>query len=148
MSGINLGKVVIAGIVAGIVIDIGEGLANLVVFAEAMQRMAQQMGMSEPSVTDIVIFNVLGLGVGIALIWLYAAIRPRYGPGPRTAVCAALFAWAFWSLFPLLYYTVVELISPALAVGFGLWTAAELVLAGLAGGALYQEETPVPRAAA
>ncbi len=30
---------------------------------------------------------------GIWIVWLYAMIRPRYGPGPRTAVIAGLFVW-------------------------------------------------------
>ena len=31
--------------------------------------------------------------VGIATVWLYAAIRPRYGPGPRTAAIAGFVMW-------------------------------------------------------
>jgi hypothetical protein len=33
-------------------------------------------------------FNATGFLIGIFAIWLYAAIRPRHGPGPKTAVCA------------------------------------------------------------
>ena len=35
--------------------------------------------------------NVKGVIVGIALIQLYAAIRPRFGAGPATAVKAGIF---------------------------------------------------------
>jgi hypothetical protein len=34
--------------------------------------------------------NVKGVIVGIALIQLYAAIRPRFGAGPATAVKAGI----------------------------------------------------------
>lgn len=30
-------------------------------------------------------------------IWLYAAIRPRYGPGPRTAIIAGFAMWLITS---------------------------------------------------
>jgi hypothetical protein len=33
---------------------------------------------------------VAALIMNLILIWLYAAIRPRFGPGPRTAAIAAL----------------------------------------------------------
>jgi len=32
------------------------------------------------------------LAAGVWAMWLYASIRPRYGPGPKTAVVTA-FAW-------------------------------------------------------
>ena len=31
-------------------------------------------------------------------MWLYAAIRPRYGPGPKTALMAGLAWWVIVSL--------------------------------------------------
>ena len=31
--------------------------------------------------------------IGLFAGWLYAAIRPRYGAGPKTALCAGLFVW-------------------------------------------------------
>jgi hypothetical protein len=36
-----------------------------------------------------------GFVVGIAAIWLYAAIRPRYGPGAATALRAGFAVWLF-----------------------------------------------------
>ena len=44
------------------------------------------------------------LMLGISTMWLYAAIRPRYGSGPRTAAVAGFALWfyggvvdAFWA---------------------------------------------------
>ena len=34
----------------------------------------------------------------IALVWRYAAIRPRFGAGPRTAAIAGLYFWSLVSL--------------------------------------------------
>ena len=33
--------------------------------------------------------------LGIVTVWLYAAIRPRFGAGAKTAVIAGLFVWFF-----------------------------------------------------
>ena len=35
--------------------------------------------------------------VGIWTMWLYAAIRPRYGPGPKTAAVAGFAVWLLGS---------------------------------------------------
>ena len=32
-------------------------------------------------------------------VWLYAAIRPRFGPGPKTAICAGLIVWGLSYLY-------------------------------------------------
>ena len=40
---------------------------------------------------------VIELVVGIWTMWLYAAIRPRYGPGPKTAALAGFAVWFFGS---------------------------------------------------
>ena len=37
--------------------------------------------------------------MGLLLVWLYAAIRPRFGPGPRTATYAALVVWVCGFIF-------------------------------------------------
>jgi hypothetical protein len=41
---------------------------------------------------------IMPLLLGISTIWLYAAIRPRYGPGPRTAAVAGFAMWFYGSL--------------------------------------------------
>src|SRR5207249_3963498 len=38
-------------------------------------------------------FLAWGFLVGIFAVWLYAAIRPRYGAGPKTALCAGAAVW-------------------------------------------------------
>ena len=43
-------------------------------------------------------FLVIDLGMGLWAIWLYSAIKPRFGPGARTAAMAGLAWWAIKSL--------------------------------------------------
>ena len=57
---------------------------------------------------------------GIWTIWLYAAIRPRYGPGPRTAAVTGFAVWffvtwvdAFWATLGVVSLT--ELVGPVAA---------------------------------
>ena len=49
-----------------------------------------------------VLVPILHLAIGIWAMWLYAAIRPRYGPGPKTAALAGLAVWVFGALVAVL----------------------------------------------
>jgi len=85
-----------------------------------------------------VVVVVTGFVQGIATVCLYAAIRPRFGAGPRTAVIAGSSVWFFsswmhlvWALFTSVPVTVV--LVPLVA------NLPLVVLAGLAGARLYRE---------
>src|SRR6202790_5828366 len=93
MSGINLGRVIGGGLLAGLIINISEFILNGVLLVQQME--AAMRSLNRPPVDNqmIVWFVVLGFALGIVTVWLYAAIRSRFGPGVRTAVCAALIIW-------------------------------------------------------
>ena len=95
MAHTNRGRVILGGLLAGLVINIVEFITNGVVLREAWGQAMQALGKAaQLSVGGIVIFNIWGFLLGIAAVWLYAAIRPRYGAGPKSAIRAGLFTWA------------------------------------------------------
>src|SRR5262245_16951006 len=100
MSKINLGRVFVGGLVAGLVINISEFLLNGVVIGEEMN--AAMVALNKPPISPGMIFWFLlfGFGLGIMLVWVYAAIRPRFGPGISTAVCAGALVWGLAYLYP------------------------------------------------
>ena len=140
MGKINTGRLILGGIVAGIVIDIFEGIMNGVVLQQQWADVFSSLGKSPGlSVKQILALNVWGLAAGILTVWLYAAIRPRYGAGPRTAILAGLAVWA--TAFGLA--TAVPVFFHLYPVGLGITAVAlegvEMILAGLAGAAVYKE---------
>src|SRR6266852_5566231 len=98
MGKINWRSVVLGGLLAGFVLNVVDwlvyGLWLKQDFATAMQALGK------PPIADsaIWVFVVLDFVYGIGLLWLYAAIRPRFGAGPRTAVIAGLALWFFVDL--------------------------------------------------
>lgn len=140
MGKINLGRVVLGGIVAGIVIDIFEGVANGLILSQQFSTALTALGKTGAmSVKQLIAFNVWGLAAGILMIGLYAAMRPRLGAGPKTAICAGLMIWA--TAFVLGNATMVFLhLMPVGLTLIGLGIAlVETIVAGLAGAALYKE---------
>ena len=84
MSKVNWSRVLGCGLLAGVVwIILGSGVTALLGrnFAALPNN-----NLSKPTPGFLVFNAVLDLLEGISIMWLYAAIRPRYGPGVKTAV--------------------------------------------------------------
>jgi len=139
MGRINLGRVVIGGLLAGLIINVSEFVLNGLLLAEEMN--AAMTALNKPPIAPsmIVWFVVLAFGLGFMLVWVYAAIRPRLGPGVKTAVCAASIVWGLAYLYPNLFSIIMNLFPrnmTLLATGWGL---IELIVAGIAGAWVYTE---------
>lgn len=93
MGKINWGRVVLCGLLTGVVygaLEIAKPLAFVGRdFLAALPRGAQH----PPTIGDLLRISLLWFLMGIWIMWLYAAIRPRYGPGPKTAAIAGLATW-------------------------------------------------------
>jgi len=139
MGGINMMKVLVGGLVAGLVLNLGQSLVHLFLFAEASAALTQAMGGQEPSGTTIAIYWVLGFAIGITMIGVYAAIRPRCGPGAGTALGAGIIAFILGELIPTLYLVVGGLFGFGAYLPFLISTFVLLCVSAVAGAALYTE---------
>jgi hypothetical protein len=96
MAKINWTRVLLGGLLAGVIINVFEFVTNGVFVAAEWKAMMKALGRTTvPSAGGAVIFLIWGFLSGIGAIWLYAAARPRFGPGVKTA---ALTGFAFWAL--------------------------------------------------
>jgi hypothetical protein len=144
MGTINMGRVILGGLLAGLVFNLGETVFNLFLFGEQMEAAMQRLGLPMPGGGAIAVFVVMGFVGGIALVWIYAGIRPRFGPGPKTATFAGLTVWLLAYLFPTVGYTVQGIIPAGLATIGAVWGLVELMIAAQAGCWLYREEAAQP----
>jgi len=134
-----MGRVVFGGLLAGLIINISEFILNGVVYADEMN--AAMAALNKPPVAPSMIawFVLLGFGLGVVTVWLYAAIRPRFGPGVKTAVCASLRIWGLAYLYPNLFMIITNILPSGLMTVATIWGAVEIVIAGIAGAWLYTE---------
>jgi hypothetical protein len=140
MGKINLGRVILGGIVAGIVLDILDFVVDGWLLAPTWADQMKKLGHCSFSSAQILWFNLLGLVTGIALIWIYAAIRPRFGAGPKTAACAGLAVWVVGVVIPnLSFMWVLGLFGRRLTVYSTLGGLVEIIVGAIAGAALYKE---------
>jgi hypothetical protein len=139
MNKINFGRVIIGGLLAGVVINLGEFIFQGVLFGEENNQAMAALGKPPVDPRMVLWFVLFGFGLGITLVWLYAAIRPRLGPGVQTAICAALAVWGLAYLYPNLFFIILDLFPRRLVVLGTVWGLFEIAIAGVAGAWLYKE---------
>ena len=93
MGKINLQKVVVGGLIAGVVLNVVDFLVFNVILKAQMTAMMAALGKAPPSGGQIAYYVLLDFVAGVFLVWLYAAVRPRMGAGPVTAAKAGVAAW-------------------------------------------------------
>lgn len=89
----NTGKVIVGGLVAGLVFNIGDFVINTMLLAADNTAFLQRLGIdpaSMESFAGMAPWVVIDFLFGLLVIWTYAAIRPRLGPGVGTAIIAGL----------------------------------------------------------
>ncbi len=139
MGSINVARMLLGGLLAGLVFNIGEYVLNEVILAAQWSAFMAESGMGEFGAGQIASFVILTFLFGIVLIWIYAAIRPRFGPGPKTAVIAGLTMWAFgWLLIGAFLFTA-GMYPTGLTVTTIVWGLFEVPIAAVAGAWLYRE---------
>ena len=139
MGRINTGRVIIGGLVAGVVINIGEAILNIPIVGAESDAALQALGLEPVGGGAIAVFVVTGFLLGLLAVWLYAAMRPRLGPGPKTAVIAGLVLWFLAVVFPSIGYGMLGFFPVRLLVITTVWGLFEMPIAAVAGAWLYKE---------
>lgn len=132
-------RVALGGAAAGLILDAGEVVLHRVVLADAWSatRQARELGAYGPggaAVSGAIVF-VLGL----VLVWTYAAMRPRFGPGARTALRAGFLVWVLAWLWPFLVNVVWDFVPMELLLVAIAWGFFEVMVAALVGARIYRE---------
>ena len=135
----NVGGVIKGGLLAGLVINLGETVLNVFLVADSWEGVQAVIGFEQTG-ADIAIKVLMGFLIGIAGVWLYAAARPRLGPGPESAFRIGLVVWFFaWFWQNVSLMTLGDLFPMELLLISTVWTLFETPLAVMAGAWLYSE---------
>ena len=136
----NYGRVILGGLVAGLILNVGEFVLNGVLLHKAMVEWSGQHNLpADPGPTFLPVAVGLTFVLGIAMVWLYALIRPRMGPGPKTAIVAALVLWFGVCFYcSIIYGLLLQLPMNMVLIGI-VWCLGEYVIAAIAGAWLYKE---------
>lgn len=91
----NTSRIILGGLAAGVVMNVIDALTNGLLLGgrwmaetNALNPALMKRGMS-----GTLGWVIVDLILGILTVWVYAAIRPRFGAGPGTAFKAAIVIW-------------------------------------------------------
>jgi hypothetical protein len=137
----NFGRIVSGGLLAGLVTNIIDGTGNVVLLGARWQSETEALkpGLYAASGQSSMIgWITTDFLLGLVVVWLYAAMRPRFGPGPRTAMVAAAAVWfvthAYFASYIFLGFFSTGLIGQASFIGL-----VALFAGAWAGGKVYAE---------
>src|SRR2546423_12662885 len=140
---INTNKVLLGGLAAGVVLNVIDFVASTYVLGARMRAETEAFkpGLSGQMMTGSAIasYILMDFVLGVVLVWTYAAIRPRFGPGLRTATFAALLFWVLGLIFNV-GYLHMGMMSSGLWLAFAFIELVNFFLAAWLGAKLYTEE--------
>jgi hypothetical protein len=139
MSGINGKRLLLGGLVAGLFVNITETFFNMVLMAKPFEEALKALNLPPMDPRVIGFYVAWGFAQGLLSVWLYAAIRPRYGEGPLTAIRVGLVIWFLAYLWPGLSNAFLQIMPmKATLMGAG-WGLVEAPLTAMIGAWLYRE---------
>ena len=138
MGKINWGRVFLCGLVSGAVWGVISGPVLLVVGQDFLAVIPVGNFFSPLQPGLVAFYSLLWFVMGVWMMWLYAAIRPRYGPGPKTAAIAGLATAVFGVLADAVWVSmgvvpVEVVVAPVVAA------VPILIVAAMMGARLYKE---------
>lgn len=135
MGTINWSRVFLGGVVAGVIYCLLALPPMFFVGGDVLKALNVEMS---PQVVAMALSgNIL---VAITILSVYAAIRPRFGPGPKTAVIAVVIIW--WTIFVVEMFLILTGLGPlGPFLLLFLYAVVTSVLGTLVGAWLYQEES-------
>jgi len=87
----NRNRVIISGLAAGVFWTVVDFAVHGGILAGSYLKLGQAGVINaEPAIPFLPLLVVANLIVGLVIAFLYAAARPRLGPGPKTALCIGL----------------------------------------------------------
>ena len=142
MARMNTVRILLGGLLAGLVMNVGEAALHAGVVGDDTAKLYADLRVPLPTPSaNIPVLVAATFVLGITAVWLYAAIRPRFGAGPKTALIAGLAVWVLAHLWSGVYLGngYAGVFTTKLAWLPVLWGLVEAPLATLAGAALYNE---------
>jgi len=144
MASINLGRVVAGGLVAGVVANAIDFVTNTYVLASDIAAWAPTRNLDAGAMNSgpvAATWIVVDFIMGLLLVTTYAAMRPRFGAGPKTAIFAGLALWVAVTAV-LFGFTQMGVFSMAIFVKGSIAALVNTLVASVVGAAVYKEGVP------
>ena len=94
MGRFNVSRVIMGGLAAGVVANALDYVINAFLMKAEGEAMMQRLNLSADVVNrSVTTWVIVDFVYGLLLVFAYAAMRPRFGPGPKTAAISGATLW-------------------------------------------------------
>ena len=138
MGKINWGRVFLCGLLTGVVWGVLATIAVTLVGGDFLAAVPAGQPFPPTSAGLLAFFIITNLVLGISTMWLYAAIRPRYGPGAKTAAVAGFALWFIGSWADAVW-AALGVVPPGVLVAPVAASLPAIIVAAVVGAWLYKE---------
>ncbi|MBI2678996.1 MAG: hypothetical protein HYX28_09465 [Candidatus Koribacter versatilis] len=139
MGKINWKRAIAGGLVAGFLYDLFEIALSPFVAGRQYEAELNAIRHTPPSAAGYAFFIAWGFVIGVVAVCVYAAVRPRLGPGPRTAAKVALALWVLADLMPQMAQAVMGIFTFNLMIKFTLQQLFFMLATTIVGAWVYRE---------
>ena len=141
MSNVNWGRFILGALIVAVICFISDGYLHQKLVNEQWDAVVAALGarMPEHSGFAMIWFGVFEAGRGFLTMYTYVLLRPRLGPGVKTATWAGVVAWVAFSLTGPAQFIPLGFYSESLWISVGLYQLVFSIIAAIIGAAPYQE---------
>jgi hypothetical protein len=129
----------LGGIVAGLIINAGEAVLNGIILRPHIEADMKRMNLTPPGTGFALLAVALTFIFAILAIFIYAMMRARLGPGPKTALATAIVLWFCLYAYSGTVNMLLISVPPKLIIMILAWGIVEYPLGILAGASFYKE---------
>ena len=143
MSNVNWGKFVLGALIVTVICFLSDGFLHQRVVNDQWEAIVAALGATAPQHAgwSMVWFVVFEAGRGFLTMYVYVLLRPRLGPGVKTATWAGVVAWVAYSLTGPAQFIPLGFYSESLWFTVVIYQLVFSIVAAIAGAAPYQESS-------
>ena len=141
MSNVNWGRFMLGALIVAAICFVSDGFLHQRLVNEQWEAVATALGASLPEHAGwtMVYFVIFELGRGFLTMYTYVLLRPRLGPGAKTATWAGVVAWVVFSLTGPAQFIPLGFYSESLWISVSLYQLVFSIIAAIVGAAPYRE---------
>jgi hypothetical protein len=141
MSNINWGRFVLGALIVAAICFVSDAFLHQQVVNDQWEAVVAAVGATVPQHAgwSMIWFVVFEAGRGFLTMYVYVLLRPRLGPGVKTATWAGVVAWVAYSLTGPAQFIPLGFYSESLWFTVVIYQLVFSIVAAIAGAAPYQE---------
>ncbi len=139
MTKINIKRLFISGLVAGFIMNLISLALAGVYLSEMMELLNSHSIYPSRSIWSLVVYLLMRFIWGFGAIWFYVAVRPRFGPGLKTAALIGFVFWLVTFFLMIVSYGMLGMFPMNILLQWAIITMVGIVPSTIIGAWIYHE---------